>query len=171
MDARRRSFLAWLRRSRSVPVIIQPAAQDFTASHRGARPAWMQDGLRAALVGGTDDLEVVGESHYQASLWRLAGAEDRSERVRIPITALLVPEVDNPHDPQAVAVWVDGLKTGHLSRADARLYRPGILALHLSEGCPVAVPGVIAGGGLDGDRKGLLGVFLSVDREMFQVPG
>ena len=131
----------------------------------------MRDGIRAALAGGVDDLEVVGESHYQGALWRLAGTEDRSERVRTSITALLVPEVDNPHDPHAVAVWVDGLKVGHLGRYDARLYRPGILALHLSEGCPVAVPGVIAGGGLGCDRKGLLGVFLSVDREALQVPG
>ncbi len=167
---RRRSFFARLGRSRMIPVYAQPVPEDFTASHRGGRPAWMRDGLRAALCAGGDDLEVVGESRYQDSLWSLAGTDDRSERIRISVTALLVPETDNPHDPQAVAVWVDGLKVGHLSRADARLYRPGILALHLAEGCPVAVPGVITGGGLAGDRKGLLGVFLSVDREQFQVP-
>jgi hypothetical protein len=42
---------------------------------------------------------------------------------------MLVPEDNNPYDANAVAVWIEGLKAGHLSRADARAYRPGLLAL------------------------------------------
>jgi len=56
----------------------------------------------------------------------------------------MVPEHDNPHDPNAVGVWINWLKVGHLSRYDACECRPGLLALqdrHGGEG-----------------RKGLLGV-------------
>ena len=44
-------------------------------------------------------------------------------------SAVLVAEDDNPHDANAVAIWVQGLKEGHLSRANARRYRPGLLGL------------------------------------------
>lgn len=130
----------------------------------------MQNGVQATLCDGPDDLQVVGESHYQHNLWSLTDADSESERVRVPVIALLVPEIDNPYDPDAVAVWINGLKTGHLSGEDARLYRAGILAIQQAEHGPVAVPGVIAGGGLDGARMRALGVFLNVDRAKFGLP-
>ena len=109
-------------------------------------------------------LEVVGESRYQENLWRLAGGRrNPEERVRLPVCAVLVPETDNPYDSNAVSVWVDGLKVGHLSRDDARRYRPGLLALQRERGMPVALPGVIVGGGMRADGPGRLGVFLRHD--------
>ena len=39
----------------------------------GEKPAWMHDGAQAALLAGYEDLEVVGESHYQHNLRRLTG--------------------------------------------------------------------------------------------------
>src|SRR5438876_6636278 len=90
------------------------------------RPAWMLDGMSAVLVKGPEDLEVVGESQYQENLWQLAGGRGRpEERVRIDIVAVLVAELDNPYDSNAISIWIDGLKVGYLSLDDARQHRPG----------------------------------------------
>jgi hypothetical protein len=137
------------------------------ASRTDERPGWMQDGTQVALLDGSDDLEVVGESYYQDNLWRLAEARPGRNRVRVDICAVLVAEDDNPYDPDAVAVWIDGLKTGHLSRENARQFRPGLLSLQESHGMPIALPGVITGGGMRADGPGMLGVFLRHDPQDF----
>jgi hypothetical protein len=130
----------------------------------------MVNGMQAALLEGHETLEVVGESHYQDNLWRLAGGRaDPAEHVRVEIIALLVTEPDNPYDANAVGVWIDGLKVGHLSRRDAQLYRPGLLALQEKRGMPIALSGVIAGGGMRDDGPGRLGVFLDHDPEEFGI--
>jgi hypothetical protein len=127
----------------------------------------MRDGAQVALLDGGEDLEVVGESYYQPNLWHLAGARPGKERVREDIYAVLVAEDDNPYDPDAVAVWINGLKVGHLSRENARIYRPGLLAQQEARGMPIALAGVITGGGIRSDGPGKLGVFLQHDPEDF----
>ncbi len=142
------------------------------ADYEGGRPAWMRNGAQAVLLTGQEDLEVVGESHYQENLWELVGGRRSVEqRVRKEILALLVVEDNNPYDPAAVAVWIDGCKVGHLSRADARWYRPGLLALDQAHGRPIALTGVIVGGGLREDGPGRLGVFLRHDPADFDRHG
>ena len=66
--------------------------------------------------------------------------------VRHPVYAVLVAE-DEIHHVNAGALWAQGLKVGHLSRANACLYRPGLLGLQRRYGQPVALNGVIAGWG------------------------
>jgi hypothetical protein len=136
--------------------------RQFTASYQDERPGWMHNGTRVVLLDGDESLEVVGESFHQENLWLLAGATP-GERVEVDIAAVLVPEPDNPYDHDAVGVWIDGLKVGHLSRHDASDYQPGLLILQERHGAPIALPGVIVGGGSGGNRKGLLGVFLRHD--------
>jgi hypothetical protein len=85
----------------------------------------------------------------------------------VDVYAVLVAEADNPYDANAVSVWVEGLKVGYLSRGDAQRYRPGLLALQHKNGKPVALPGVITGGGIHEDGPGLLGVFLRHDPVTF----
>ena len=85
-----------------------------------------RDGTEVLLCEGRFDLDVVGESHYQDSLWRLVGGRRRpEERVRIDVYAVLTAETDNLYDANAVSVWVQDLKVGYLSRGDAERYRPG----------------------------------------------
>ncbi len=84
--------------------------------------------VTAAVFNGSKngdfDLEVVGESHYQDALWRAVGSiSDDQENVRSEFTAALVPEPDNPHDRNAIAIHIEGRQVGHLSRSDARRYR------------------------------------------------
>lgn len=64
---------------------------------------------------GSYELEVVGESNYQEALNRLAGGktEDGHE---IECIAMLIPEPDNRHDPNAVMVQIEGKLVGYLSR-------------------------------------------------------
>lgn len=132
-------------------------------TREGETSASVRDGIEVALLDGNDDLDVVDESYYQENLWRLVGPRWPDERVRQPVYAVLIAEDDNPYDANAVAVWVQGLKVGHLSRANARRYRPGLLGLQRRYGQPVALSGVIVGGGIREDGPGRLGVFLRHD--------
>jgi len=127
----------------------------------------MRNGVQVALLDGSEDLEVVGESFYQPNLWHLAGARPGGDRVREDICAVLVAEDDNLYDADAVAVWIDGLQVGHLSRENAQRYRPGLLAQQEAQGMPIALAGVITGGGMRSDGPGMLGVFLRHDPEDF----
>jgi hypothetical protein len=128
----------------------------------------MVDGMQASLVEGDVDLDVVGESRFQKNLWRLAGGRSRREdRVLEDIVAVLVAELNDPAAANTISIWIDGLKVGYLSHDDAQRHRPGLLALQDKHGKPVALSGVIAGGGVHDDGQGLLGVFLRYDPEEF----
>lgn len=133
------------------------------------RPGWMQDGAQAALLEGGEDLDVVGERHYQQNLWRITGTRP-GDWVRLEIIAVLVAEDGNPHDAHAIAVWVNGLKVGYLAREIAHSYRAGLLAKQKSSGMPIALRGIVSGGGMDHDRPGNLGVFLHHSPQDFGIP-
>jgi len=75
------------------------------------------------VLSGGVEVGVVGESHYQDALLAIVGGK-RPQSVRIPTQATLVPEPDNPYDPNAVAVYVAGRKVGHLPRPAAQAFAP-----------------------------------------------
>lgn len=86
---------------------------------------------------GIRRMAVVGESHYQRTI--------RKARRQQPLWALLVPEDDNRHDSSAVRVdlhiagrW---MPAGHLSRENARKWRPEILRSPVWVMLPAAVFG------------------------------
>lgn len=134
----------------------------------GGRPPSDDGGVPDAPGHESPDWEVVGESHYQENLWTIVGEPwAAARRVRVAKTAVLVPESDNPYDANAVAVQVDGLITGYLSREDAQEHRPRILARQAHTGRRVELPAIIAGGGIRQDGPGLLGVFLRHDPTVF----
>lgn len=66
---------------------------------------------------------VVGESHYRGAIERVTGGA-RRDGVKVVTWAALLPEPDNPHDGNAVAVHIDGLKVGHLPRNEAAAFKP-----------------------------------------------
>ena len=119
-------------------------------------------------MGGGETLEVVGESYYQAHLWRLVGGF-HEDRVRIAVRAVLDPEPDNPHDANAVRVLVDDGVVGYLSREDAASYLPGLQALMRERESPIALDGHVVGGGPRREGIGMLGVFLDHDPADFGV--
>ncbi|HJS79177.1 MAG TPA: hypothetical protein VJ748_01030 [Vitreimonas sp.] len=71
---------------------------------------------------GAFAVDVVGVSQYQRVL------EAAAERGGA-ISATLFLESDNPHDDQAVAVYIAGERAGYLSRANARAYRADLAAV------------------------------------------
>jgi hypothetical protein len=144
-------------------------SNQFNAWYSQGRPLWMCEGtLKAALLEGYEDLEVVGESHRQENLWHVLGGQHRPEvHVRMDVYAMLLAEDGNPYDANAVSVWINGLMVGYLPRDEARKLRPGLLALQEREGKPIALEGVIVGGGMRDDGPGRLGVFLRYDPEDF----
>jgi hypothetical protein len=101
------------------------------------------------VLEGDELVRVVGTSHYQPALLALSGRR-ADEEVRVEKVALLVAEPDNPHDPDAVAVFIDDHLTGYLARTENRRWRDVVA------GRRVACEAMIAGrGGTTG-----LGVFL-----------
>lgn len=89
-------------------------------------------------------MNVGGESFYQETLrglYNLFSANgDPTERV---FTAILVPEPDNPHDSNAVAVMTEGgAKIGHLPRDVARINQKAIR----THGAPVRCEARLCGG-------------------------
>jgi hypothetical protein len=92
------------------PAIVQ-------ASQTGTR---FEGEVRAADCsepGGDCGFAIVGESNYQPMLRRVA-KQGRTFR------ALLIPEPNNPYDPNAIAVWAEGGgPIGYLSRENAFEYR------------------------------------------------
>src|SRR5689334_9128435 len=102
-----------------------PLRHDVFGKARGNTMGWM-DRLRGRgtgqaapgggppvrLLGGGEDLEVVGESHYQEALWGISGARV-GQSVRCAVTAVLVPEPQNAYDPNAIAVVISGHLVGY----------------------------------------------------------
>lgn len=101
---------------------------------------------KVELAGGEFDARValVGESHHQGRLRQLdAGRLARDEASTF--TAWVIPEEANPHDKLAVLVVAPEVgPIGHMSREDARRYRPVMKLLakhHLVASCPARLFG------------------------------
>jgi len=116
--------------------------------------------MTVTLFEGSESLEVTGESYRQTELRQIVTGIGRE------VSAVLAPEPDNPHDPNAVSVWAVGLKVGYLSREDAEVYQPAIVRLMEENATPVALIGRIFGGQPD---KPSFGIWLRHDPEDFGV--
>lgn len=79
----------------------------------------------------TRQLEVAGEWYRAKNLRTLftrhAKVSENGTEIRLP--AVLVPDPNNPHDKNAVAVFVDGLHVGYMERADASTHHAAIAKL------------------------------------------
>jgi hypothetical protein len=136
--------------------------------NRGDRSSASQRNVAAHLHGGDEDLEVVGEASYQDVLWALCGGQ-LGDRIRNDITAVLVPEPQNPYDVNAIAIRIDGRVVGYLGRAQAAAYLPGLQKRMRECGGLVALRGEIVGGGYYPDGPGRLGVWLKHDPSDFGI--
>jgi hypothetical protein len=109
------------------------------------------------LIEGDDLVSVVGTSHYQPALAEITGRKG-DEEIRFETTATLVPEPDNPHDANAIAVHVADRLVGYLSRDENPRWQEVVKLLadheHLA-----AAEAMIAGRAPGGGTSNL-GVFL-----------
>lgn len=99
--------------------------------------------VTAETLKGGGLVEVVGESFYYDNLRSIVGG---GRAMNLPVVAALIAEPDNVNDPNAVGIYVNSLKVGHLSRNAARLYQP-VLAHLASKGKVGACDGRISGSG------------------------
>ncbi|MGH6799684.1 MAG: hypothetical protein ACREDI_15035, partial [Roseiarcus sp.] len=60
---------------------------------------------------------VIGTSHYQEQLERIAGGR-REVAVYFRVNAVLSSESDNPHDANAMQIQINGEKVGYVKRQD-----------------------------------------------------
>lgn len=113
------------------------------------------------LGDGSYSIGAVGESNYQDSLEEVAGGR-RPKGVHKKVTAELVLEDDNPYDSNAVAVLIDKLKVGYLSRGHAKTFREEAGA-DLASVRRIFCRGRIRGGWNRGPRdRGHFGVTLDI---------
>jgi hypothetical protein len=71
-----------------------------------------------------------------------------------------VREPQNPHDANAIAIYIGDKTVGYLPRGDAARYLTGLIELETAHSAIIGLRGVVVGGGLRDDGLGLLGVFL-----------
>ena len=90
-------------------------------------------------------VDVVGESYYDEALRNIARKLPKLSALTY-LTLSLVPENDNAYDANAVAVYAERQKIGHLSREDAARYR-SILQNEVT-----TADGVITGGKISDER-------------------
>lgn len=108
---------------------------------------------------GDYETDVVGESHYQDALAEICGGKTRDGHER-DCTATLRLEPENPHDGNAVAVWIEGRKVGYLARQLAATFTA---AAHRNGVNQVTCGAMIVGGWDRGSRgAGHFGVKLDL---------
>ncbi len=136
-------------------------------SRRRRTEAKVQSGqrMRARVNGpGLFALQIVGESHYQDALEEICGprTEDGEDRI---VDAQLIPENDNPHDPLAVRIDIDGRTVGYLSRAHAREYRQHLEEAGLAGTAAFCQARIRGGWDRGPDDQGFYGVFLDLSTD------
>jgi hypothetical protein len=109
------------------------------------------------LIEGDDLVSVVGTSHYQPALAEITGRKG-DEEIRFETTATLVPEPDNPHDANAIAVRVANRLVGYLSRDENPRWQE-VVKILADQGHLAAAEAMIAGRAPGGGTSNL-GVFL-----------
>lgn len=75
-------------------------------------------------------VDVVGEFFHKAAYRRILPSPVPRDGTDISVRAHLIPEPGNRHDPNAVAVSVDGLTIGHLAKEIAPEYQPMLIDLN-----------------------------------------
>jgi len=110
---------------------------------------------------GQFSLEVVGESHYQKELDKLVGGKTE-EGHTAEFEAILLHDNQNPHDPMAVAVSIDGEIVGYLDRKMAREHREQMVEAGFP-GSPAICGAIVVGGWKrSNNSEGSYGVRLDV---------
>jgi hypothetical protein len=128
-------------------------------SYRNALPSPLP-GYPDILGDGLFTYEVAGASFYQEALERIVGGR-REAPVYFRVMAVLSSEADNPHDPHAIIIRINGLPVGHIKKADNVSLRQQLDALGASG--DVQYRAEIAGGWDNGrGNVGMYGVRLDI---------
>jgi hypothetical protein len=75
----------------------------------------MRDGMQIQLYEAKTTWRSSAKAAIKTTSAGLVGGRSSiDDRVRVDVHAVLAAEPDNPYDPNAIAVWVQGLKVGYL---------------------------------------------------------
>lgn len=129
-------------------ILRNQAAVEFW-SQLGSPPA------RSISIESESETEVVGESFYKENLFKLLDFSISNDRDPV-YWATLVPETNNKYDHEAVAIYINNLKVGHLSQFEASDFHYLLLAVKREYGKEVCCPSLILGDDYPG-------VFLNID--------
>ncbi len=110
---------------------------------------------------GTYTVDVVGESHYQEALESICGGRNEDSR-RLEVEAFLVPENDNPHDSNAVRIYIQDQTVGYLDRETARSFRKMMAEIGLTEVAAKCNAIIVGGWDRGGGDRGHFGVKLDL---------
>lgn len=100
---------------------------------------------------GQFSVEVVGESFHSDNFkraFRSEIAEDNEDTLTTEVAELRL-DADNPHDANAVSVWVRGVQLGHLNRAMAADLRQALKRDGLGRLRAVRIPAHVYLGGAE----------------------
>lgn len=103
---------------------------------------------------------VVGESHRQPAIRNIIGRE-YDGGVYWHVVAQLCFVEDNPHDRNAVGVFIDSQLVGYIPAKDSARVRQEITAANPNE-LPVICKGMIRGGFMDGRKRADYGVTIGL---------
>lgn len=116
--------------------------------------------LTGKITGGhACTFDVVGESHYQPALRKLRNG--RHMATDNYFVADIVAEPENPHDPNACAVYIEGLKVGYLPRDAAADFHQQVADMAVAGTWRFQTKAKLSGGW--GDRP-MVGVLLSLPK-------
>lgn len=114
----------------------------FTA----AQAAWREALKDAGFLVGEETVDVVGESYRHRELYGLMLAlRERPDQLEVQAVAELVREPNNPKDPNAVKVLVQGVHAGYLSQWECEEWQPTLRRMEKT-GRRAFVHGVLLGG-------------------------
>lgn len=103
-----------------------------------------------------DFLKVVGESHYQPALSALSKACTGVSDGRPAFPATLIPEPENPHDSNALAVLGPTGQVGYLPRQTASRFATTFAMVHRAGYAGATCTGLLNGGGADRPTYGVV---------------
>jgi hypothetical protein len=113
----------------------------------------------AVTLPGDQPVDVVGESRHQDALLELTGGRRHYAGVDVVTVAYLVPDPENPVDPDAIAVVIGARRVGWLRRSDARS-RALVESARRRDGDATCIARIRGGWDRGGDDVGRFGVVL-----------
>ena len=114
------------------------------------------DGTLPIKFIGEPDYSIVGESHFQSPLRNIVGGE-YDLGVFWNVVAQLRLIEDNPHDGNAVGIYISDHLVGYIPANDAARVRRELKAANPNE-LPVICKAMICGGFMDGGERASYGV-------------
>ncbi|MCI4678869.1 HIRAN domain-containing protein [Rhodoblastus acidophilus] len=97
---------------------VSSRSRPWSFYYRNALPAPIPD-VPKIRGDGLFTYRVPSAAHYQSELEAVAGGQ-RDAKIIFRTNCLLCPDPENPHDSDAVAVRIGGMKVGYIARADNR---------------------------------------------------